>query len=243
MKARLGLVAIGILVGLVARWAVGTTDDGKRKYSVAPDQVPSKVKPDDLERIEIDLPIKDSLVPPIEIPGLLPPESSQKPLDYEAFVSVFDRHAHDEGAIFEAHGEQVCASGCAASRHPTAELAEDQFRMLMADYARQPMSEASRALEELLFYGPQTQKLINEIGYLNLDRTRAKFLRDELQRSHALISIRVIDEAGKVRSWLKPTRVPFDRRHVFEMEHKDLQPLVTSGTVKRVGLKHMWTRL
>jgi hypothetical protein len=46
-----------------------------------------------------------------------------------------------------------------------------------------------------------------------------------------------------VRSWLDPTEVPFDRRHVFEMEASGVQPLVTSGTVKRVGLYHLWTRL
>jgi len=37
--------------------------------------------------------------------------------------------------------------------------------------------------------------------------------------------------------------VPFDRRHVFEMKTNSLQPLVTSGTVKRVGLNHAWIRL
>jgi hypothetical protein len=37
--------------------------------------------------------------------------------------------------------------------------------------------------------------------------------------------------------------VPLDRRHVFKMDTKDLPPLITSGTVKRVGLHHLWTRL
>ena len=42
---------------------------------------------------------------------------------------------------------------------------------------------------------------------------------------------------------MMPERVPLDRRHVFELTPADLQPLVASGTVKRVGLHHIWTRL
>jgi len=57
------------------------------------------------------------------------------------------------------------------------------------------------------------------------------------------ISLRILDEAGRVRSRINGVRVPLDRRHVFEMENEGLQPLVTSGTVKRVGLDHLWTRL
>jgi len=52
-----------------------------------------------------------------------------------------------------------------------------------------------------------------------------------------------LDEAGEVRSWLPATRVPLDRRHEFDMEVHDVQRLITSGTVKRVGLDHLWTRL
>ena len=68
-------------------------------------------------------------------------------------------------------------------------------------------------------------------------------LDDELKKTHVLVSLRVLDESGAIRSKLTNVRVPLDRRHVFAMQNEGLQPLVTSGTVKRVGLDHLWTRL
>ena len=156
---------------------------------------------------------------------------------------ALDSFVHDERALFHAHGDQVCASGCAASRHPTRKLTVAAFEQLMREYALQPMTSASPALETLLFFGPQTREMIEARGYLTLDRARAEFLWTELTRTYARISIRLVDEHGQVRSHLPPTRVPFDRRHVFDMETRNLQPLVTSGTVKRVGLYHIWARL
>jgi len=168
-------------------------------------------------------------------------------LDQEHFLASignrFDTFAHDEGAAFHAHGEQLCASGCAASRHPTDSLSEEYFNELMAEYSQQSMTQDSPALEKLLYYGPQTRKLIEQNGFSPLNSERATFLWEELETTHAKISIRVIDESGTIRTWLEPTLVPFDRRHVFKMETSNLQPLVTSGTIKRVGLNHLWVRL
>ena len=113
----------------------------------------------------------------------------------------------------------------------------------MQQYSYQPVNVASPALEELLYFGPQTLALLEQQGQAMLDTEHADFLRRELNRTHARISIRVIEQDGTRRSWLPPTRVPFDRRHVFEMKTESLQPLVTSGTVKRVGLHHIWARL
>ena len=105
------------------------------------------------------------------------------------------------------------------------------------------MDESSFALESLLYFGRQTQALLKEEGDWPLDPLRSDFLREQLRTTHAKIEIRLIDEHGEIRTWLPPTRVPFDRRHEFHMEVKNVQPLITSGTVKRVGLYHLWTRL
>ena len=152
-------------------------------------------------------------------------------------------YAHDPTAAFHPHGEQVCASGCAASRHPTATLTRPHFEQLLAVFANEPMNQTSNALEELLYFGPQTKRLMERVGCPGLDPDRKNFLWTELRKTHARISIRVVDEEGRVRTWLDGAAVPLDRRHVFEMETRNLQPLVTSGTVKRVGLNHLWTRL
>lgn len=151
--------------------------------------------------------------------------------------------SHDLRATFEAHGQQLCASGCAASRHPTPELTKKHFHQLMQQFALEPMDQSSFALESLLFFGRQTSLFLQSEGTAPLDAPRTDLLREQLKVTHAMIEIRLVDEYGEVRTWLPPTRVPLDRRHVFDMEVKRLQPLITSGTVKRVGLYHLWTRL
>ncbi|MCG8587548.1 MAG: hypothetical protein MI757_22810, partial [Pirellulales bacterium] len=183
------------------------------------------------------------LIEPIHVPGVMPGWQATGDAALHTLVSATDIFAHDSGAVFHAHGEEICASGCAASNHPTKELTADHFQELMAAYAVEPMSEDSPSLESLLYFGRQTREMIEADGFGPLDSQRARFLWNELARTHAHISMRVVDEHGEVRSWLEPTEVPFDRRHVFDMHVKRVQPLYTSGTVKRVGLYHLWTRL
>lgn len=146
-------------------------------------------------------------------------------------------------ASFHAHGEEVCASGCAASNHPTPELTQGRFQPLMANYQRGPLDETNEALEALLYYGRQSQSLLGSAPSTVLDAKHEQFLRRELRRTHALVSLRIVDEQGVVRVEMQRTRIPLDRRHVFDMDSHNLPPLVTSGTVKRVGLYHLWTRI
>lgn len=249
LKSRIWLVVLGVGLGLGARMIFGgpnSSDLLPRKFS-SPHL--NHEADSDGDSDVIDLPIEEvssetGLVPAIRVPSI---EASSGMLDRQKMVAsverMFDSFAHDGSAFFEAHGEEVCASGCAASRHPTETLTEEHFEFLMKEFSKQPKSQNSEALEQLLYFGPQTKKMIEQFGFQPLDSSRATFLWSELQTTHAKISIRVIDQTGKIRTWLEPTLVPFDRRHVFKMETNDLQPLVTSGTVKRVGLNHMWVRL
>lgn len=144
----------------------------------------------------------------------------------------------------EPHGEELCASGCALSRHPTPTLGLKKFHALLDAFAGEPMSEASPALEELLYHGRQVLTLLASHGSEPLDNERLQFLEAELRRDVVRLELRVVDEEGRVRASFEPTSVPLDIRHVFDMESGDLpRPLITSGTVKRVGLNHFWQRL
>ena len=191
----------------------------------------------------------DPLVPPIDVGGPLALSGSHDDLhlwDPDSLVgriAATSDFSADPVAHFHAHGEEVCASGCAASRHPTKQLTRDHFHELLQQYASEPMDETSFALESLLYYGRQTLALLKEEGDYPLDPLRSGFLRDELKKTHAKVEIRVVDEHGEIRTWLPPTRVPLDRRHEFDMQVNNVQPLETSGTVKRVGLYHLWNRL
>jgi hypothetical protein len=136
-----------------------------------------------------------------------------------------------------------CASGCTAHNHPTTELSKAKYHWLLRRFAEQPLDSSSPALESLMYFGRQTNLWMQREGTAPLDKSRVHLLKRELKKTHAYLTFRVVDEHGIVRVHVPRTRVPLDRRHVYSMDTKDLPPLITSGTVKRVGLHHLWTRL
>ncbi len=240
MRTWIGIAAVGLLVVIAGIWAFGGLD---ALFPSPPADLSSAAG--GTPQGDAAAAAEDPLVPPARLPGLpAVPDGSPSGADsHLRLVSFGDRFVHDDRAFFHAHGHVVCASGCAASRHPTDRLTRPLFRRLMAQFAHQPADETSPAFETLLYYGRQAKEFVDSEGTSPLDPERAAVLRRELSCTHARISIRVVDEHGVVRTSLPPTRVPLDRRHVFEMDTNNLQPLQTSGTVKRVGLYHLWNRL
>lgn len=226
-----------IHVGFTLLWALTAVGCGSHNESPSESGKSQAVADDTPEYTE-------SLVPPISLHDgdTLPVLHFDGTQNYEPEIADAD-FSSDSRAAFHAHGETVCASGCAASRHPTPKLSEGDFHKLVAEYAFGPRDETNDALESLCFYGRQTELLLNKFGGGPLSEPHLAFLREELKRTHALISFRIVDEHGAIRTHMPRTRVPLDRRHVFDMEVEDLPPLETSGTVKRVGLHHLWTRL
>ncbi len=197
-------------------------------------------------------PVSNALIPPIVWTNTSTPHTSDPVglFDFPTKFSQFDifpsfdnpiqlqrrAHAHP-------HGHQVCASGCALSNHPTAKLSAQAFHELLSEFANGPISEDSKALEALLFYGSQTKRLVDADGTFPLDERRAAFLSRQLLQNHAVVSFRIIDRHNAIRATLRPTLVPLDIRHEFQVDGNRLQPMEASGTVKRVGLHHLWTRI
>lgn len=236
------------LIGSVLAGPMSCGSSNETASSKATVQKTAVVEVVEAEQPKVD-PNAEVLVPAIDIGG-------QTSLSYNGVSIVgtgagaidfvpddFFDFQSDDRASFHAHGGKVCASGCAASRHPTKKLTPYRFKKLLEQFANEPMDETSDALEHLVYFGRQTQRMVNLRGLGSLDEQRAKFLRQQLTYTHALISFRIVDEYGKVRVFMPPTRVPLDRRHVFQMEVNELPHLITSGTVKRVGVHHLWTRL
>jgi hypothetical protein len=199
------------------------------------------------------------LVPPLDLqlespadPDT-PPESAVSPFPVmgpKGYTNVrimgainYGEFNHGARAYFDGHTGNVCASGCAYNAAPTPKLSKEKYRQLLEQFAREPMDASSFALESLLYFNRQTRVLMASEGTSPLDPAREAFLRSELQKTHAYIEIKMVDEYGVVRTSLPPTWVPLDRRHLFDMDETDLQDLETSGTVKRVGLDYLWTRL
>ncbi len=247
MRTYLWIVVVGVLLGLICRLGLsqfGGTEDETSRFDARMTKV-DKQTDASARRQHVSVVPSDPLVPPANVLGNTSTEAKAA-IDAIHSVSPSTAHVsftHDARAIFEPHGEKVCASGCAASRHPTRDLTKQEYHELLARYAHEPMDETSEAFEALLYFGRQTRQMLDSEGSGPLDPLRDFVLREELKFTHAKIAMRVVDDNGEIRSSLPPTRVPLDRRHVFVMDTNNVQPLITSGTVKRVGLYHLWTRL
>ena len=135
----------------------------------------------------------------------------------------------------------VCV-GCGDARHPTRRLNENEFRDLMRSYAAEPYGGGS-ALDALCYYGPQALFMLDAVGGCEVEPARADLLRRELKRDHVYFSVRVIDENGVERLTLKDSYTPFDANvHHHLSATKYVPPCEISGTIKRVGLHHIWAR-
>ena len=232
MRTRILIIVIGVSIGFGLKLALSlcsdpTSDSGSAVAGV--------------DESDPRFTQAETLIPPIEFVDLFSSQLFQ-PTIIDPNVT-FNEFSLDSAAAFHPHGDKVCASGCALSNHPTEKLSHKTFEELIVECGQSRMDEHNIAFEALLYYGRQTRDFLEQDGFSPLTTSQARILNRELLRTHALISIRVVDEQGEVRSFISKTRVPFDRRHVFAMETNNLQPLVTSGTVKRVGVHHMWTRL
>ena len=104
--------------------------------------------------------------------------------------------------------EPTCVGSCSAVSDGPSKSHPAKIRGWLADYANQPMSRESPALEALLFHREATKL-----------------------------------EAGQVRVHLPEQRVALDEKQHIETENDLAQHVEYSGTVKRVGLDHLWVRL
>jgi hypothetical protein len=163
-------------------------------------------------------------------------------LDEDDFIGNYEQASAESRAVADPHGKYMCASGCAANMHPTQPLLRDEFHRLAGLYATETIND-SQALEHLLYYNRQTLLFLDKEGSPALDSEREVFLRYHLGRRRVMVEMRVVDEHGVVRTWNTASPVPMDIRHHFVMQTKDIQPFDPSGTVKRVGLYHLWQRI
>lgn len=139
----------------------------------------------------------------------------------------------------------TCASGCGGiDKHPKPHLEDAGYDDLLARYAAEPMDETSPALEALLYHHVHVRDYLAAGRTGDLDPARLAFLSRELERTHVWIEIRLVDEDGIVRQRLAPTLVPLEeKQHLLASESVSLQPASYNGTVKRIGLHHLWTRM
>lgn len=154
---------------------------------------------------------------------------------------VGDKPEHDEHDPSHSTDTDVCATGCSAASYVEPELDMDEYLRLVDAAAAGAWSEDNAALESLLFYGEAAARLTREHGTGGF---ASELLLSELDRSHATLSVRLVNASGVERVTLAPARIPLgEKQHLFPEHSSDVQVPEISGTVRRVGLNHLWTRL
>ena len=147
---------------------------------------------------------------------------------------------HDSGSE---GGPSTCATGCAALNSDEDVLTETEFTRLLGECAQQPLDSDNLALETLLFYGSQTKAHLAARPGPDVDEGLRQFLKRELARDHVRLEIRVVDSTGVTRISLGPVVVPLgEKQHLHADQAQGFDGPEVSGTLKRVGLGHMWAR-
>ena len=86
--------------------------------------------------------------------------------------------------------------------------------------------------------------MLARLGADGLDQQRLRFLRRELSRTQARLSVRIVDGEGVQRVRLGPVTMPLGiKQHLHADVCRRMQPPEISGTVYRVGQDHLWARL
>ncbi len=140
--------------------------------------------------------------------------------------------------------EPECKGGCATAQRAHAPLAPEELTAWLQAYAEDPAKAPEVALETLLFHGAQVRAHLKKRGPGPLPADHHRFLMAELAKTHARVEVKLVDRAGKVRATLPAQEVRVgEKAHLVAPATPWLQSFEYSGTVERVGLKHMWGRL
>ncbi len=167
----------------------------------------------------------------------------------DAFVEqelevVFDEMPTGTGSSksSDASEEEECTTGCSLAKHYVPVFTEFAYETKIREYGALPLDPDNPALETLLFYGGRTRSLIKELGTGDLDAEHLDFLRRELRRDHALVSLRMVDENGVVKVSYGPTSVPLGTKQHLQAVGENLSAMEFNGTVMRTGVNYLWSR-
>ncbi|MBL4635901.1 MAG: hypothetical protein JKY56_18720 [Kofleriaceae bacterium] len=141
-----------------------------------------------------------------------------------------------------AGSEEECTTSCSLAKHHVPELTEHGFEVAVRAYGKEVVDAPSESLETLLFYGSRTIELMAEIGTEELSEEHLAFLRKELSRDKAWVSLRMVDDDEKVRVSYGPTLVPLGAKQHLAAVGENLKSMEFNGTVMRTGVNYLWSR-
>ena len=137
-----------------------------------------------------------------------------------------------------------CKTGCAVAKHGDGPLEKQEMLEWMQAYQDSDVQSASIALETLLYHGRQVREFLEQDKQTPLDQPHRENLEAELSKQTAIVEARLVNDSGLVVAELAPTEVKIgEKAHLYVPGQGDRLPFEISGTVMRVGVKHLWARL
>ncbi len=136
-----------------------------------------------------------------------------------------------------------CTTGCSLGKHAIPDFTINDFYKAMEGYAAAAASAEGEDLDTLLFHRKRTLDFLETEGTEPLSPEHVQFLRRELGRENAIVTIRMVDEHGRTRVTYGPEEVPLgEKQHLAPAEVGNLFAMEFNGTVMRTGLYHLWSR-
>lgn len=173
-------------------------------------------------------------------------DQAQVDADFADYVMetevVFDPMPGGITVAKDSDKKEECTTSCSLAKHPIPELTEHGFEVAVRAYGKELVDAPSESLETLLFYGSRTLSLMEEVGTADLSEAHLKFLRKELSRDQAWVSLRMVDEKEKVLVSYGPTLVPLGAKQHLSAIGKNLKAMEFNGTVMRTGVNYLWSR-
>ena len=137
-----------------------------------------------------------------------------------------------------------CKTGCAVAKHGEGPLEPDELVGWIQAYQDSDIDSASIALETLLYHGDQVRDYLSEYTNTPLDGEHRKNLQNQLSKQFAIVEARLVNDRGVVVAHLEPAEVKIGEKvHLNVPGRGERLPFEISGTVMRVGVKHLWARL
>jgi len=139
-------------------------------------------------------------------------------------------------------GASCSKTSCSFGDDSHDSISEEEFVVLLDQWASEPLGASTLALDTLLFDSARSAALLEAHGD-RLTAERRQWLADELARSEVVVEMRLVDEHGDVRGGLASSDFPLrEKQHLPFADTGSLGWLETGGKVKRVGLAHLWSR-
>ena len=137
-----------------------------------------------------------------------------------------------------------CKTGCAVAKHGDGPLDKEELIEWLQAYQDSDVRSVSIALETLLYHGRQVREFLANHKHTPMDNEHRANLEDELSKQYAIVEARLVNDQGEVVAHLTPTQVKLgEKAHLYVPGQGDRLPFEISGTVMRVGVKHLWARL